>query len=196
MCLIKFVPLSYGLSTPNVDVQRVYGDYARFMFSDWGGASRSFNLDGVLIHQGTTDRPLRVLSELHRNRVFKAYRSAGHTFQEEKVIPSSTVSSFFREAFFKFSEFARDYDIAPPFAVFSGMLRVTGYRFGIDGRFMQFEEYLPDRRNLLLPEQLIENNMSGHEEELTKERLDILWQAFGLTSCNLYTQDATWRPNT
>ena len=78
----------------------------------------------------------------------------------------------------------------------TGMLRVTGYRFGIDGRFMQFEEYLPDRRNLMLPEQLIENNMSGHEEELTKERLDILWQAFGLTSCNLYTQDATWRPNT
>lgn len=192
-CRMLMAPLSAFSGASNIDVQRVYGDYTRFMFYDWGGASRSFNLDGLIVHPGNTEN-LRYFTEVHRTGIVKTYRSASHYFNDTPVIPSETMAQFIRESLTRFAEFVRDYEVAGPYVVFSAILGVTGYQFGVGNRMMLFEPLIADRDSLLLPEQFIDRPLIEVSNDISRQLSDILWQAFGLPSCNLYNAEGDWSP--
>ncbi len=55
ICAVHFIPLSAVAYRQQVDIRKLYDEgelsYS-FSFDDWGGASRTFNFDGLVIHPG------------------------------------------------------------------------------------------------------------------------------------------------
>lgn len=159
MALIQFVPLASLENPALIDVQKVYEDYASFMFSSWGGASNTFNLDGVLFYQ-SRDETFPFLTQVHRTGKVEALRTAGTIFDEEKIIPSQSIAEFFREAITKFSAFAAKYEIPAPYVINSALLEVQDYRLGLQNRFYFVETLLADRKHLVLPSLYFESSFS------------------------------------
>ncbi|WBY06710.1 hypothetical protein PIB19_14330 [Sphingomonas sp. 7/4-4] len=104
------------------------------MFNDWGGASRAFNLDGVVAYSGSPER-VGAYTQVYRNGMMEAVRMGGHSFMERPVVPSTTVSTFYRDAISKYVHFAKQAYLAGPIMVTAALIGVDGHEFGIGGNF-------------------------------------------------------------
>ena len=191
IAMAQITPLASIRAPQPVDIQKIYADYARFMLSDWGGASRAFNLDGVVVHRGDDRTEISQLVQVHRSGVMQAYRSAAAHF-DEKIIPSQSIAEFFREVIPTFAKAAIDYGVGGPFVLNCALLDTTDYRFAIDDRYFFLSPSYSDRANLILPEVIFDDPEQAKSEPFIRSVLDILWQGFGLPTCTYYNSEGQW----
>jgi hypothetical protein len=191
ICLARLSPMSTSRQTDAVDLKALYGEYAFFTYPDWGGGSRSFNLDGLVVYGPMSEGRATAMVQIYRNGTIDAMRYGGMPWQDKLVIPSQTVASFFRESFFKFSTFMRNQEISGPYVFDTAILGTTGHEFGVGSRFISFDRYFSDRKDLILPSIFLDFEELGNES-IVRNTLDVLWQGFGLTHCNCYSEDGNW----
>jgi hypothetical protein len=193
ICFIQFVPLVSVEDVQLVNVQEAHSDFPSFMFSSWGGASHTFNLDGVAFYYGGRGADeIPAFTQVYRTGKLDALRSASVFYREEKLIPSQSIAEFFREAIQKFAAFAEKYEIPAPYVINAALLDAEGYRLALDNRYFFLEALLADRKHLILPTIYFEENFSERTEEVSKELLDVLWQCFGVASCTYYNNEGQW----
>ncbi len=195
ICLARLSPLSSYRQTDAADLKALYGDYASFIYPDWGGGSRSFNLDGLIVYGSMSEGRATAMIQIYRNGTIDAMRYGGTPWQDKLVIPSQSVASFFRESFLKFSAFMRKEEIAGPYIFNTAILDTAGHEFGVGSRFLHFDRYFSDRNDLVLPSIFLDFEELG-SEGVVRNSLDVLWQGFGLTHCNCYSDDGSWSVNT
>jgi len=193
-CLVQLAPLPSVEVSQIVDIQKTYGDFARFIFDDWGGGSASFNLEGLVVHTGDVSGVVRGFVQIKRNGIVQAYRSARALYRDENIIPSQSVASFIRQATFKFIKYAGDAEIPGPYLLNCALLDVADSRFGLDNRLMFFEPLVADRQHLILPSTYLESLADVDQEKIVRDTLDVLWQSFGVGACTIYTSEGTWSP--
>lgn len=112
VCVFHLIPLGSMTLRQTIDVGRLYHDFNSFMFPDWAGASRTLNLDGLLVHPGgKPSDPATAFVQVFRSGALEAVRYGGMLVSDEKAVPSTVVSSFIRAAVSKFLDALRAFDI-------------------------------------------------------------------------------------
>ena len=194
VCVLHVVPLAALAGKPAGDVVATFHrHYDRLLFSDWGGGSSALNLDGVVAYPGRiSDEGLPAYAQVFRSGQFEAARFAGGYFAEKdgkRVIPSTVVSGFVREAVGKGLDVCRALGIQGPAIVRGAMLQTDGYEFGVGGDRWSRNSLYSDRSDLVLPDAWIEALGSADDvDAVAKPMLDVLWQAFGLERCIEYSR--------
>ncbi|MFN0046966.1 MAG: helix-turn-helix domain-containing protein [Sphingorhabdus sp.] len=195
VCLIQFIPIASMTGRQMISMNEAHEHFSDFMFSDWGGASCTYNLDGLVVHDGDLSSEVGAFTQVHRTGVIEAYRTGGAIMSDRKLIPSTTIATFFRESVGKFLNAAKKFDLYGPAILNTAILNVAEYEFVLGERFYSRGAAMADRSNLILPEVWIEDSMSTESiDDIARPILDILWQSFGRPRCSEYDNSGLWAP--
>ena len=194
ICVVHFVPIAGIAGTRTVDIQYLYNNFTPFIFSGWGGATRSTNLDGLAVY-GPGDGTLGAYTHIFRNGALEAVRIVGGTHNEQKLVYGTVLDAFLREAIKKFGDQCRQLGFTGPVVVGIALLAVPGYVFHPGSAFfLRMSPPQADRPNLVVPEVLLSNIEAASQiDEVARPLLDILWQAFGFERCYEYDDQGKWK---
>lgn len=194
LAIIRLTPLAGLSGEVGIDVHKAQEDFAGFTFPDWWGGSRTYNLDGLVVYPGSSE-PLAAYTQIYRSGIMETIRNIGHPWQEDLIIPSTTISDFIRSAIIKFGSKAPQYKIFGPAIINVALLNAEKYKFGVGGNSMFPRAFSTDRANIILPEVMIEQVADFENyDDAVKPLLDILWQAFGVDRCLEYNANGEWAP--
>ena len=194
-CVVHLIPLASIAGRASVDVRPLYYEgYQAFMFADWGGATRDFNLDGLVVYPGSHTADI-AYSQIFRTGAMEAARYAGalnvEDPEDETVIWSGTISDLIRDSLIKFFEATKRWNIAGPAIAAAALLNIDGFLFVPPGRYTRKAK--SDRPNLVLPEVWIDQLAAINDpDEFARPLLDMLWQAFGIERCMYYNAEGQW----
>ena len=193
-CVVHLMPITSMVGRTQVDIRALQHDFSSFTYKDWGGGSRSLNIDGILIYPGRSPHGglQPAYTQIFRSGCIETVRHAASMHEpEQKVLPSQTISQFIRDAITKLQEGVMKFGLHGPSIVGVALLTITGYRFAYR---VDYDINAPsDRPDLLLPEVWIEHGASEMEREaIIRQLLDILWQAFDVGHCSLYSEEGVW----
>jgi hypothetical protein len=196
-CVVHLIPLASVAGRAAVDIGPLYyNGYQEFMFQDWGGAARDFNLDGLVVYPGREAADI-TYTQIFRSGALEMARWAGMLHVQDEAdktaIPSSDQSILIREAFVKFLAAASRWRVTGPAIAAVAMLGVEGYRLWYVSQRGITRRQQADRPNLILPEILIEQlGAVDKPDQIARPLLDTLWQAFGFERCLLYDSAGNW----
>lgn len=198
VCAVHLIPISSMSGRKTVDVRALMSDYTRFMSSDWGGASRTLNLDGLIVHTGLTDENGSVIAynQVFRTGVMEALRHGGGLVSRpRRLIPSTLVSKFFRDSISQFINSAVSLGFTGPAVVSAALLHAGDYEFALGQQFYAFNKAISDRQHLVLPEEWVDSLETVSDIDLiVRPMLDVLWQSFGVDRCYEYEENGKWSP--
>jgi len=188
---VHAVPLAGLAERRSVDLQNVYhSTFSNFMGLDWGGASRSFNFDGLVIHPGgNKDDGYYAYTHIFRFGALEACSLSGEKRQiqqgqpERSIIWSLDLSRFVHSNATKFLSSLQAWDFGGPAFLSIALLNTKGYELGIGEVFHPFSRATADRDHLIPPPSWIESIGSTPVDAAVRPALDMLWQAFGLERC-------------
>ena len=199
LCVAHLVPIAAMDGRTTIDIAALNRDYASFIFSGWGGASSALNLDGLVVYSPTRDDAQTAYVQVFRSGAFEAVRVGGSQYVENdehrRVIPSTTVTAFYREAATVFLAKAKLLGYSGPAIFRCALLQIEGYEFGVGGNFSLFRKAFSDRPNLVLPDVWVEDAKAVTDiDAIVRPIMDILWQAFNVERCLEYREDGAWNP--
>lgn len=194
---LHFVPIGGLAGRQAIDLRALHGQsFMRLLESEWGGGSRVFNLDGLVVYPGgTPDDGHYGYLQVFRDGTFEAASLAGGSFQQHPSMPDKLViwsldmTKWFRERSTTILNLAKDFGLSGPAVVSFSMLNVEGYELSLDAVFPRGGYAKPDRAHLMAPEVWVENLESASVDDFARPLLDTLWQGFGMDHCQDY--DAT-----
>ncbi|WP_027780379.1 AlbA family DNA-binding domain-containing protein [Paraburkholderia caledonica] len=134
--LLHVIPVGRGIDASAVDVASLHdGKYAEYILPGWTGASRSLNLEGLVVHPPADADGHYAYLQVFRSGAIEAVTFTGHSFADRKIIPSTTASNFFRDALkIAFTSF-RTQGISGPAVIAGALVGVDGYELGVDSRW-------------------------------------------------------------
>ena len=188
---------SGGLSGRQViDLQPMHGKrFTWLLESDWGGGSRIFNLDGLVVYPGGAPEDGHYgYVQAFRNGVFEAASLGGDRYQQSPTAPeklvvwSQDMGKWFRERSSTILSLAKDFGLSGPAVVSFSMLHVGEYELQTDAFHRRRGFARPDRPHLIAPEVWIDNLESAKVDDFARPLLDTLWQGFGMERCMDYDQ--------
>jgi hypothetical protein len=198
VCVTHLIPIVAMAGTHSVDIQTLYDQFMPYIFNDWGGASRATNLDGLVVHPlSIHDGAYLAYTQIFRSGAFEAVRFGAAMLapEERKIIPSSTVSQFFRHAIRMFLDESLKLGLAGPAIVGVALLSVADYEFGLGQQFFRFNRAEADRDNLIVPASWLNDIGAAQDlDVVARPLLDVMWQAFGVRSCHEYDDQGRWKP--
>lgn len=196
VCAVHLVPIARMGAGHAIDIAALYNEYTRFIFDFWGGASRSTNLDGLVVHPGIgkDQSEIGAYVQLFRSGAMEAARyGGGLADRSTKMIPAGAVSKFIRDAVEKFLKASRELGFAGPAIAGAALLTVGNYEFALPREHFG-DRPRADRESIVLPEtwiEAVESTLSV--DEVARPMLDILWQSFDVERCYQYDEKGNWR---
>lgn len=196
VCAVHFIPIKAMAGNHSVDIFSLYNNYTPFMFPSWGGASRSTNLDGLVVHPGIASGQLEIgaYTQVFRSGAFETSRYGGGLADpSRKEITAIGVSVFIRDAIQKFLKAGVDLGSSGPAVASAALLTIGDYEFGLPAEHFGSRRR-SDRENIVLPETWINAIESvTNVDEVARPLLEVLWQAFGVERCYLYDAQGHWQ---
>jgi len=196
-CVVHLIPLASLAGRASVNVAPLYHNgYQEFMYPDWGGADRAFNLDGLVVFPGANAAEI-AYTQIFRHGVLEVARYVGALNTPDPgdatLMWSSVISGLVRTALATFLAAAQRWNIAGPAVAAIALLDTAGFRFAYQFRSGATRTAVSDRANLILPEVWVEQLESADDPDVfARPLLDTLWQAFGLERCLFYDQNGRW----
>lgn len=192
---IHLMPLVSFLEPQAIDVRSVYHDYTGFMLPDWGGASRTLNLEGLIVHAvGKKEREEYVYVQLFRNGRVEVVSFAGHLWDTEKIIPSTTLGKVLRATIHQIPLQLCRLGLQGPCTIGLSLLGIEGYTLSVDQRYYNAQHKNAERDELILPESLIDELSTVIDADaVARPILDILWQCFDIERSLDYDEKGNWR---
>jgi hypothetical protein len=189
--VLHLVPLAGVAERLSVNLRDIYSQsFSNFSGPDWGGASRSFNFDGLVVHPGGMHEDgFYVYTHIFRTGAIEAAqiggdeRQIGQNGPERSIVWSLDMSKFFYSSATKFIAAAKSWGFGGPALLGVAILNVQGYELGIGNVFHPFSRATADRPHLIPPEVWIDNLDTVNVDDALRPSLDVLWQAFGLERC-------------
>ncbi|MBU9426443.1 AlbA family DNA-binding domain-containing protein [Burkholderia gladioli] len=193
--VLHVIPVGMGIDASSVDVASLHdGKFTEYVLPGWPGATRSLNLEGLVVHPPADADGHYAYLQVFRSGAIEAVTFAGHSFPDRKIIPSTTASKFFRDALqIAFRSF-RTQGISGPAVIGGAILGVDEYELGVDSRSFSFNRFASDRDNMFLPRLWVDDVGSAEVDAYARPLLDVMWQAFGATRCIEYSEDGRWQP--
>jgi hypothetical protein len=203
ICAVALVPIAGLAGRLSVDIAALNNSYSGFTFRDWSSVSRTMNLDGLVVYPvGNDGDGVLGYTQIYRNGAVVALRTGAALAFQKKIIPSSMVTGFYRDAIMKAIYGAKALGFTGPAVLKCAMVSVTGYQFGVgrssDPRARAVAH--PDRDSLVLPDTWVSAiegiETSDQIDALTLPMMDMLWQAFDLERCLEFDVLGKWAPRT
>ncbi len=160
ICAMHIIPIASMANRTKVDVRKIYDNYSSFTFNELEGSSPTLNLDGLVLHKTGSNEISSIYTQIFRTGAIEAVRFGGLLSKHqpvEKIIPSTAVAKFFREATAKFIPASCGLGFVGPAIIGAALLQVQGYEFAYGRGRHTFLAEGADRPNLILPEVWIEN---------------------------------------
>lgn len=187
---IHLVPLSGMAGKQAPDLQALHNDFTSLLDPNWGGGSRAFNLDGLVVYPGGTPSDGHYgYTLICRTGAMEAASLAGGEVQQNPSAPKKLViwsldmTQYFRGRTAKFLALAKQHGFSGPAMISFSMLHVGGYELGIDGLFWHRSPPVADRPHLIAPSVWIDSLESVATDDVVRPLLDTLWQGFGMERC-------------
>lgn len=188
--VVHLVPIAGLAGRKTVDLRTLYTQtFTEFLGQDWGGGSRTFNFDGLLIHPGgNKDDGYYAYNHIFRNGALEGAQLGGATREFspgviKSVVWSLDMSKFFHYSITKFLASAKKWGFAGPAVLSVAILNVKGYELGIGDSFYRFSRASADRPHFVPPDVWIEDLDAIDIDSAIRPLLDTLWQAFGAERC-------------
>lgn len=187
---LHLVPIAGQAGRKVVDLREVHSrTFTDFLGEDWGGGSRTFNLDGLVIHPGGVD-PEGCYGYVHifRNGAIEGVELGGALREvtpgvSKSIVWSLQMSKFFYSSMKTFLLAVRGWGYSGPALLSVSILNAKGYELGIDDAYFRFRRATADRENLVPSEVWIEDLETVDLDSTIRPLLDTLWQAFGVERC-------------
>jgi len=195
---LHFVPISSLAGRQRIDLQALNRDlYTRLVEIDWGGGSRVFNLDGLVVYPGgdPTDGHYGY-AQVFRNGAFEAASLGGglfrqqHSNTERLLIWSLDMTKWFRERSSTILSLAKSAGLSGPAVVCFSMLHVENYALGVDGFTPRRGTSGADRAQMIAPEVWIDSLETANVDDFVRPLLDTLWQGFAFDRCLDYNAES------
>ena len=191
LLVVHLVPVAGLAGRQTVDLNTLYSkDFTLFLGDDWGGGSRTFNLDGLVVHPGgRQDDGYYAYNHIFRTGAMEGVSLGGEKRQvqpgspERAIVWSLDMSKFFHSSVGIFMQSAKRWSFAGPAVLSIAVLHVEGYKLSIGDVFHPFSQAVSDRSHLVLPEVWIENLDTADIDSTVRPLMDMLWQAFGVERC-------------
>ena len=188
---LHLVPLAGIAERRIVNLRDVYQTtFTNFIGNDWGGGSRTFNFDGLTVHQGG-DHEDGHYSYVHifRTGALEAARLAGgkrrldQNGPERSIVWSLDMSKYFYATASQFLRALKGWGYSGPALLGLALLDVQGYELGIGDVFHRFSRGTADRPSLTPPEVWLNSIDREDIDDALRSSLDIIWQAFDQECC-------------
>ncbi len=184
------VPVAGLAGRKTVDLRSIYTkSFTEFLGNDWGGGSRTFNFDGLLIHPGGMQEDgYYAYNHIFRTGAVEGAQLGGGMREispgvTKSIVWSLDMSIFFYSSVKRFIESAKAWGFAGPAVLSVAILNVKGYELGIGDVYHRFSRATADRPHLIPPDIWIEDIDSLNIDDAMRPLLDNLWQAFGAERC-------------
>ena len=196
VCVVRLTPMVAADGRQVINPNEAYEHWGKLILSDWGGGSSSFNYEGLAVYHGRGLEALGGYVQVHRTGALTAYRTARVTIDDRKIIPSSTVEAFIREAVTTLTNFALLCGVRGSAVLHIGLTRLRGYEFGAGERYGFDRTEVMDLQELSLPEIWIDDleQLPAAPDELLRPGFDLIWQSYGWAECVHYDADGRWQP--
>ena len=188
--IVHLVPVAGLAGRRTVDLRSIYSKtFTDFLGHDWGGGSRTFNFDGLLIHPGgKQDDGFYAYNQIFRTGSLEGAQLGGATREvspgvEKSIVWSLDMSMFFYSSVKQYLASMKAWGFAGPAVLSVAILNVKGFELAIGDIFHRFSRATADRPNLIPSELWIEDIDSISIDEAMRPLLDNLWQGFGAERC-------------
>lgn len=201
MFVVHFVPLSGVAGKQSPDLQGLYNrNYSCLLDDDWGGGSRVFNLDGLVVYPGgSPDEGHEGYAQIFRTGAIEAVSLGGGSIPEPRygdegnerlVVWSLAMTEWFRHRTETLLTVARNQGLSGPAILAIAILHVGNYELAFTGHHRIRAALTPDRPHLIAPEVWIDNLEATPVDEVVRPLLDMLWQGFGADRCPHYDSES------
>lgn len=188
--IVHLVPVAGLAGRRTVDLRSIYSKtFTEFLGNEWGGGSRTFNFDGLLVHPGgPQEEGFYAYNHIFRTGALEGAQLGGATREvaagvEKSIVWSLDMSKFFYFTLKRYLNSVKAWGFAGPAVLNVAILNVKGYELGIGDTYHRFGRATADRPHLIPPELWIEDIDSVSIDEALRPLLDNLWQGFGLERC-------------
>ena len=194
ICAVHLIPIASMSGRKSIDIRALYYDYVRFISPDWGGGSRTLNLDGLVIHLGESNgNGALAFTQVFRSGALEALRHGGWATEPKKrSIPSSTITTFFRDTILKFIKDGKSFGFTGQAVIGAALLFADGYELGLPSALNSGYRPIADRDHLILPEVWLDSIDVEDPDSVVRPLLDMLWQSFGVERCHSYDKQGVW----
>jgi hypothetical protein len=197
ICVVHLVPLAAMAGTRSVDIAALYNNYSEFVFGFWNSASRSTNLDGLVVHPGAAreQKHIPAYTMIFRSGAFEAARyGGGFADLSRKAISAIGVSKFVRDTISMFLNAARRFGYVGPAIAGAALLTVSDFIFSLPSEHFD-QPGSADRPDIILPETWVDAiEAATNVDEIARPLLNVLWQAFDVEQCWLFDKNGVWQP--
>lgn len=187
---LHLVPIAGLAGRRGVDLRPIYSrEFTEFLGPDWHGASRTFNLDGLVVYpSGAGEDGHCGYNHIFRTGALEGVELGGGVREvaprtQKPIVWSLDMSKFFYYSTKKFLDALKSWGFAGPALLGLGILNVKGYELGIGERFYGFNRATADRPHLVPADVWVEDVDSINVDNAIRPLLDTLWQAFGAERC-------------
>lgn len=198
---VALVPLPGLAGRGTVDIAAINTAYNQFMFPDWHSVNRVMNLDGLVVYMAVKEGDaIPAYTQIYRNGAIVGLRTAAAQVIDKPIIPSSTVTKFYRDAVFKFVRASVTLGFTGPAVLRCVLTNVSGYQLGVGETNDPWGKSLADtdRDLMMLPDIWIDAveaiETAEQADVFVQPMMDVLWQAFDLERCLEYNLSGKWTP--
>jgi hypothetical protein len=186
ICAAHAIPLAAMAGAISFDVRDLYHRYLPFMLPGWNGASRSLNLDGLVVHPGDVTDASRSHTQVFRSGAIEIVRTA----VRDGRMHAASVSIIYRDAIKRFVLIMQRAGFTGPVAIAIALLLARQAPMVVPGG--ETSTATVDREHLVLPPIWVDSIEAEDFERLAQTQLDILWQSLGEERCRLYDAENRW----
>jgi hypothetical protein len=192
---VHLIPIESMTGRATVDLVEVRKRFNDLQGYRWMGAGHSFNLDGLLVWEGSSMPNITRYTQAFRNGALETVDtmfSSDHNGGQ--WIASAVFACAVRTCFANLLASAQKSGFNGSAVASLTLGGVKGFVMHMGQIFNLHGNYTPDRDDLILPEVWIENIESVALDTVVKPLLDVTWQAFGIEACSYYDDIGTWSP--
>ena len=181
--VIHLVPISGLAGRMAVDLRTVYHvNYNDFIDDEWGGGTRFFNIDGLVVYPGFgRDKGEEGYNHIFRTGALEGVTLGGESLEKQFSLWSLKMSKFYYQSMNMFSEAVKSLELSGPGLLGLSVFNVKGYELVIDRHNRSHK--MADRQHLVPSEMWIEDIENVDIGSVIRPLLDTLWQAFGIERC-------------
>ncbi len=194
--VLHVVPLSILDRTTWVDVASMGSHRSTLAPLGRPGFDHRFNLDGFLTYTRSSADCAGSYVQLFRNGSIEAVEaSILNSIDEERFprIPSTFLEQALLDALPRFIRAQQQLRVSIPLFVMLSLIGLDGHRLAVQNPpILDPHRYVIDRKDLILPEVLIDDYDSDWERVM-QPIFDALWNAAGWPRCGDYTEDGKWK---
>lgn len=193
--VLHIIPINAFDPASKFDVASLVDNRANLAPIHSSGGNSRHNFDGFLTYSSISKKSLaRSYLQVFRNGIIESVDTEllSHQVGETYIIPSVAYERAILEALPRFLNAQKQLGVSPPLFIMLSLLEVFGYTMAVNrSRFSWPQEHPIDKKNLIIPDIMIEN-FDSKLAKIMRPALDAIWNATGWPRSMNYNDGGEW----